>query len=240
MLSTTPALQPSRSGFRGFTLIEMMVSFVVLAILCLGLMSAFVGASASTEATVEETVANNAAQHKIEEVIGKAKLYCDPLNGYPQGGVQGQPTGTFLDAMINFYQQSANCDFNVRELRDQQGTTTAQVVQELTPPPGENFCGQVILYLDEGRVPEEFGATGCSMQPDPDTPGTNRSYGTLQLDRSSGSVVNKATAVLIGNTYSYDVDLVPVEIRLRWKTGSAVNAPTLETRHFTLVARTLR
>lgn len=124
-------------------------------------------------------------------------------------------------------------------------------IAELTPPPGLNVAGRVIVYLNENRVPVEVVPAAEHGTITSEVDGISQetfSYTHMDLN---GDGVYQDLAVPLDDVIidvatpapahkarvgKFNVDLVPVEVRIQWKTRQGVHT----VRRFTLVARTAR
>lgn len=236
----------------GLTLVEILLATAVLAIVMVGLGMSFISGTVLSEKTSCESIANNAAMDKLEEVIGFSKLHGNAVNGFPYR-VQGysydsNPVGivehrsAYLDDMIAYYFYHVG----------QNGTSSCLFpVADLTPPAGMSLAGRVIVYLDENRVPvevvpaaeqgavttevdavsqETFSYTHMDLNGDGNYDNLSIPLDGITIDVATPAPAHKAR---VGR---FNIDLVPVEVRIQWRTRQGVHT----VRRFTLVARTLR
>ncbi|MCX7933826.1 MAG: prepilin-type N-terminal cleavage/methylation domain-containing protein [Planctomycetota bacterium] len=237
---------------RGLTLIEILLATAVLAIVMVGLGMAFMSGTVLSESTSNESIANNIAMDKLEEVIGFAKLHGNAVNGFPYR-VPGYtydsvPTGivehrsAYLDDMIAYYCYHVG----------QSGTSSCLFsIPDLTPPPGLTAAGKVIIYLNENRVPVEIvpAAEQGAVTSEVDSI-SKETFSYTHMDLNGDGAYENLAVPLDGVTIDvatpapahkarvgrFNVDIVPVEVRIQWKTRQGVHT----VRRFTLVARTSR
>ena len=211
---------------RGMTFVEVVFAMAILAILLLGLLGSFLGSASFNEVTAQETVANNAAQQKLEEAIGMTKRYETATdedypyaNGYlcpnPDEGRTYPTDGksyrfTYLDAMIAYYQENMFSSFDV---------------EGLNPADGNDSVGQVILHLVEANIPTELGGP-TDLNGDGDT------------DDDLSGIMQQGWANLAKTEYvgAYNTDVVPVEVVIEWQSKSG----PITMQRFTTIARTSR
>ncbi|MHC4872350.1 MAG: prepilin-type N-terminal cleavage/methylation domain-containing protein [Planctomycetota bacterium] len=118
---------------KAMTLVEVIIAMTVMALLILGIGSAFVSSSALRKVTEEQIAASNIAESQIEQMRARMK----------RTTTVGDTNFTNLDSLIAFYSQQANQTFDVTNL--------------------PNAAGTLNIYLDESQVPVEVDATATTM-----------------------------------------------------------------------------
>lgn len=199
----------------GMTLIELMVALMILSVVSTGMIFALLSASQMNTFTAEQMLADTAIREKMAEVRANAKLYT-ATRPY---AIQGDPQDyTGLDALIRIYQDPAHTTF---------------LVEGLELIPGETVHGRILLYLDERRVPVETESEGQTFSElDPVTHEVYE-FGPKDLNGDGDTADN---ILALGHTNGvYPTRLVPVEIRLRWK---SVLGHIMTERRFLLLPRT--
>lgn len=228
LLDSLSIVAKQRGGRRGMSLVEIMVAMAILAIITVGLVISFFSTSHTNELTIQETQANNAAQQAIEDVIGMTKRYGSYLNGY---GVTWERTpcrAIFLDAMLAHYlHRDANRFFTI---------------EGLDAMPEDPAPGEIIFYLNENRIPVELGGSRTDA-----VEGTGREQGMWfgKMDLNGDGAFSDLSSPTIGGytdrtgqyrRLTWRVNLVPVEVRIRWKSKKG----EMMFRRFTLIARTFQ
>ncbi len=133
-------------------MVELIIATAILAVLIMGLASAYLTAAHLNTLTEEEARVLKAIESQREEVLS----YSRRTSGNPVT-ISGQ-NYTGVDAVIAWYGQTANQTFAVPEMSTT-GLTTA-----------------ITLRLNETYVPVELGATGTTVN------AAGESFGTLDLD----------------------------------------------------------
>lgn len=227
---------------RGMTLLEVMMALSVMSIIMLGLVSAFLGESLTNNLTAMETTANNAAQEKLEEVIGMAKQYTTVSDDSGTRCVirtinSRVYRATYLDALAMFLQYPPapppNPGYPYFTVEGLHPIETAPTVD------GEACVGEVIVYLNENKIPVELGGDGTDAAAVTEN---GRTYGPLDLngDGNFSDLTNPNNAGPVpGSTDTiarYNTDMVPVEVRITYD----LRPGEVTSRRFMMVARTRR
>lgn len=225
---------------KGMTFLEIMFAMAIMSIVTLGLVAAFLSESTANELTSMETLANNAAQEMIEEVIGMAKQYDDLDGSHPTdtdcvqhtiGGITYR--FIYLDGMIVSYTQTFTDPYGNPIDR------SSFDVEGLEPVTGETDVGRVILHLDETRIPVELGGDGTAATAVVED---GMTFGPMDLN-GDGQFTDLSTPLSAGFAPAstdrigiYKTNLVPVEVRIKWD----LRPGEITMRRFAMVARTLR
>lgn len=109
-------MKTSRTGESGFTLLELMVAMVLIAVGLLSFAAALITAGTMRRSTAEQTVAMNAARYAVEEIAALDTTYISTnLNGwcfYVAGLAAPDPTKPFPDETMPVYYPSSTLPDN--------------------------------------------------------------------------------------------------------------------------------
>jgi prepilin-type N-terminal cleavage/methylation domain-containing protein len=181
----------------GYSLVEVMVAAVILAIGTLMLSATFMSAVSLNNLTEQESMAIDA----IRKEMALAKSKTHDVAGLALNGTLYRE----LDHVIAYYQISngVNCEFDVDGLTSIDGTTPV---------------GQVILYLNEAKVPAELGPDDWGANPTADADG----YLFVKRKLNDDDTVEDLTSNLDEDgkgESAWDVDMVPMEVRCSFMSG---------------------
>lgn len=128
---------PARDA--GFTLVEVMIALVVLAVAGLGVISAFTTSERAGDMIEQEVAVDNAIRERLADIQADAQ---DDLTAFIQEFTSSADAGLF----------------EVHSVR----------LGLLSPVEGRTAVCQVFLHLQEGTVPREFGGGGDGIDLDGD------------------------------------------------------------------------
>ncbi|MBN2713408.1 MAG: prepilin-type N-terminal cleavage/methylation domain-containing protein [Planctomycetes bacterium] len=180
----------------GLTLVEVAVAMAILAIGALGLAASFFSTSDLGRTLREERIANKEILAKISEVQARGRM--------------DSGDDTYLNSLLSYYSDSANTTFDI---------------VGMVPPEGSQNVGQIILHLNEDKIPYELGADEDTLYVE-----DGMYYGEMDIDGDAGS--KKDYSSLSGDLMD-QVMLAPVEVRVSWRTRNG----TMSISRFVAVAR---
>lgn len=162
------------------TLVEVLLASGMLAVGALALASTFLQTASMTGLIEEEAIAMRAIKQKVAEI-------------------RDQATRPFADAS----------PFDSVLARYRMPSQQTFAVETLSPPVSGGPSGEVILYLDEGAVPLDLGATPLG------TLEVNGTFcGAMDLD---GNIVEEDYTGLTEPSTLETLGLLPIEVRVTWQ-----------------------
>jgi len=210
-----------RHALSGFTLLEVMVGAAILVIAITGLLAVLTSTSRLAQTNRETTLALNAVRDKLEE-----------LRNYPNFNEvhTSQGGSATIEPLVRFYTQTGTNprtglnynQFSVFGLNpdnawssttdDSDGDGFADLA-EPGDTEGDAVVGMVQFFTDETATDDD--ATRVGLPFDMDGDGATTTTNTVQDADSNGF---------------YDYNLVPVTVRLEWRSGNGSRAMQVSTK----------
>ncbi|WP_114165775.1 prepilin-type N-terminal cleavage/methylation domain-containing protein [Exiguobacterium sp. TNDT2] len=120
----------------GFTLVEVLVSIVILSIVSFSLLNIFSQSLKTTNDSLSTTIANQVAQNALHTLDRRASTVQDPLQ---------------LNKLLNQNGESSNCDF-CSDYRIH-GETYVATITQLSPMPSTTLEVKISVTTDRLRTP---------------------------------------------------------------------------------------
>lgn len=203
-----------RDASRGFTLIEVMIAAAILAIAVVGLLSVLTSAQRLQQQNKETTLAMNAIRDKLEELrnypvfASTVGTSLPIVQWYTQVGTEprsGLPWNTFGVPGLNADRAwTATDDTNSNTFAD---------ADELGDSDGDLIVGRVTFFTDETQNDPDSARVGV--------PG-------LDLDGDGASTTTNVAQDADGDN-DLDYILLPVTVRVEWRSGSGSRAMQVST-----------